>query len=118
MSKLDKIRGCLFGGAVGDALGYPVEFMGEKAIFSQYGNRGIQEYELDPVSGKALISDDTQMTLFTANGLLVGDTRGHTRGAFRGRPTAMYITPILIGCGHRTSALRRAGNHRNTLMPT
>ena len=80
MSKLDKIRGCLFGGAVGDALGYPVEFMGEKAIFSQYGDKGIQEYELDPISGKALISDDTQMTLFTANGLLVGDTRGHMRG--------------------------------------
>ena len=80
MSKLDKIRGCLFGGAVGDALGYPVEFMGERAIFSQYGDRGIQKYELDPVSGKALISDDTQMTLFTANGLLVGDTRRHTRG--------------------------------------
>ena len=73
MSKLDKIRGCLFGGAVGDALGYPVEFMSEKAIFSQYGDKGIREYKLDPVSGKALISDDTQMTLFTANGLLVGD---------------------------------------------
>ena len=80
MSKLNKIRGCLFGGAVGDALGYPVEFMSEKAIFSRYGDKGIQEYELDPVSGKALISDDTQMTLFTANGLLVGDTRGHTWG--------------------------------------
>ena len=53
-------------GAVGDALGYPVEFIGEKAIFSQYGDKGIQKYELDPVSGKALISDDTQMTLFTA----------------------------------------------------
>lgn len=79
MSKLDKIRGCLFGGAVGDALGYPVEFMSEKAIFSQYGDKGIQEYELDSVSRKALISDDTQMTLFTANGLLVGDTRGHMR---------------------------------------
>ena len=84
MSTLDKIRGCLFGGAVGDALGYPVEFMGEKAIFSRYGDKGIQEYELDPVSGKALISDDTQMTLFTANGLLVGDTRG----AYAGRPGA------------------------------
>lgn len=23
----DKIRGCLFGGAAGDALGYPVEFL-------------------------------------------------------------------------------------------
>ena len=86
MSKLDKIRGCLFGGTVGDALGYPVEFMGEKAIFSQYGDKGIQEYKLDPVSGKVLISDDTQMTLFTANGLLVGDTRGHTRDIQGGAP--------------------------------
>ena len=30
--------------------------------------------------GKALISDDTQMTLFTANGILVGDTRLSMRG--------------------------------------
>ena len=28
----------------------------------------------------AEISDDTQMTLFTANGLLLGTTRGMTRG--------------------------------------
>lgn len=65
------IRGCLIGGAAGDALGYTVEFMREPEIFARYGKRGIQEYELDPVSGKALISDDTQMTLFTAAGLLL-----------------------------------------------
>lgn len=77
---LDAIRGCIYGGAVGDALGYPVEFLSEKAIFSEYGSRGITEYEKDPKTGQALISDDTQMTLFTANGLLVGDTRGRMRG--------------------------------------
>lgn len=27
MKNLDKYRGCLIGGAVGDALGYAVEFM-------------------------------------------------------------------------------------------
>ena len=32
---LDKIRGSLFGGAVGDALGYPIEFMKEDAIFKK-----------------------------------------------------------------------------------
>ena len=76
---LDKIRGSLVGGAVGDALGYPIEFWGEEQIFGKYGERGITEYELDSFTGKALISDDTQMTLFTANGLLVGDTRGAMR---------------------------------------
>ena len=77
---LDRIRGCMVGGAVGDALGYSVEFLREEQIFSKYGTCGITEYDLDPTTGKALISDDTQMTLFTANGLLVGDTRGSMRG--------------------------------------
>ena len=78
--RLDAIRGCLLGGAVGDALGYPVEFLSEGAIFSTYGKGGITAYERDQKTGKALISDDTQMTLFTANGLLVGETRGKLRG--------------------------------------
>ena len=77
---LDQIKGCLLGGAIGDALGYPVEFLSEGAIFQRYGNKGITEYEPDHRSGNALISDDTQMTLFTASGLLVGDTRGALRG--------------------------------------
>ena len=77
---LDKIRGSLFGGAVGDALGYPVEFFGESEIFSKYGAQGIQEYTIDKRSGKALISDDTQMSLFTADGILVADTRSAMRG--------------------------------------
>lgn len=77
---LDKIRGSLIGGAAGDALGYAIEFRGEEFIFDHYGPNGIQEYELDPISHKALISDDTQMTLFTANGILVGDTRLSLRG--------------------------------------
>ena len=78
MRDRDRFRGCLIGGAVGDALGYEVEFKNEGQIFSRYGERGITEYELH--NGKALISDDTQMTLFTATGLLVGTTRGMTRG--------------------------------------
>ena len=68
---LDQIRGCIFGGAVGDALGYPVEFYSEEEIFGTFGSEGITSYLPDKKTGKALISDDTQMTLFTADGLLV-----------------------------------------------
>ena len=75
----DCIRGSLMAGAAGDALGYPVEFMSRKAIITQYGDKGITKFELDR-SGKALVSDDTQMTLFTANGMLMGLTRGYMRG--------------------------------------
>ena len=78
MRDQDKFRGCLIGGAAGDALGYAVEFMREGQIFSKYGKQGITSYELQ--GGKALISDDTQMTLFTATGLLLGTTRGMMRG--------------------------------------
>ena len=76
-SRPDQIRGCIVGGAIGDALGYAVEFMNEHAIFSKYGVHGIRAYDIDNESGKALFSDDTQMSLFTANGLLVGDTQRH-----------------------------------------
>ena len=65
----DKIRGCLIAGAAGDALGYEVEFMSRCSILSRFGDNGITAFALDS-NGKALISDDTQMTLFTANGLL------------------------------------------------
>lgn len=78
MRDLNKYRGCLVGGAVGDALGYSVEFMDLESIIKKYGEVGITEYELQ--NGIAEISDDTQMTLFTASGLLLGATRGMTRG--------------------------------------
>ena len=76
----DRIRGCLLGGAAGDALGYPVEFQSAGQITARFGPEGIRDYVRDAAAGKALISDDTQMTLFTANGILVGETRGALRG--------------------------------------
>ena len=69
---LDKIQGSLMGGAIGDALGYPVEFMSLNSIVQQYGSEGISAYKLNDFTKTALISDDTQMTLFTAAGLLAG----------------------------------------------
>ncbi len=62
VKNVDKFRGCLIGGAIGDALGYPIEF--ERVI-------------LKPTTrllSNNVVSDDTQMTLFTANGLLCWQT--------------------------------------------
>ena len=78
--------GCLLGGAVGDALGYPVEFMQENAICGKYGPKGIQT--LAQAGHPARISDDTQMTLFAANALVNtkqngGDLRKNLWTAYR-----------------------------------
>lgn len=78
MELMDRYRGCLIGGASGDALGYTVEFLSLEAIIRKYGENGITSYELK--NGIAEISDDTQMTLFTATGLLFGITRARMRG--------------------------------------
>ena len=76
---LDRTLGCMVGGAVGDALGYAVEFESWPQIRRKYGAGGIRGFQLDK-RGLAPISDDTQMSLFTASGILLGMTRGYTRG--------------------------------------
>lgn len=73
----DKCRGSLIGGAIGDALGYAVEFSSLNAIRMKYGENGIVEYDLNP-EGIAEFSDDTQMSLFTAEGLLSAIAAGDT----------------------------------------
>jgi len=79
--------GCLLGGAVGDALGAPVEFMSLDAIRRQDGSLGITDYcEYPDHFGE--FTDDTQMTLFTAEGLL----RAYNRAILKGIGGA--IVPI------------------------
>jgi ADP-ribosylglycohydrolase len=65
----DYYEGCLLGGALGDALGAPVEFINYQQILHRYGAGGIQRPQ-EEESGLFEITDDTQMTLFTAEGLL------------------------------------------------
>lgn len=68
MNHLTRSKGCLIGGAIGDALGYPIEFMSEESIFYKYGSNGLKNYVL--TNNIAQISDDTQMTLFTADAII------------------------------------------------
>lgn len=72
----NKFKGCLLGGAAGDALGYSVEFLSRESILKFHGDSGITAFSL--VDGKAIFSDDTQMTLYTANGLICAYVRNAT----------------------------------------
>lgn len=69
MSLFDRIHGCLLGGACGDALGAPVEFMAHEEIVARYGPCGITQFDT-AYGGIGLVTDDTQMTLFTVEGLI------------------------------------------------
>ena len=69
-SDAERFLGCLLGGAVGDAFGYAVEFSSISDIRRKFGPAGIQEPSL--TDGKLVVSDDTQMTLFTLEGILKG----------------------------------------------
>lgn len=77
--RASRFRGCLLGGAAGDALGAPVEFMDLPAIRRAYGPGGIRD--LAPAYGRlGAITDDTQLTLFTAEGLLRAHVREQQKG--------------------------------------
>ena len=88
----DKVRGSLIGGAIGDALGYSIEFMSLQAIKDKYGDKGYINYQEFNNLGKAVISDDTQMTLFTANGLLNYITRITITNGFHWETLIEFIT--------------------------
>lgn len=75
----ERVLGSLIGGAVGDALGAPIEFLRLDVIRETYGPRGISDFV--PAYGRlGAITDDTQMTLFTAEGLLRAYVRAQSRG--------------------------------------
>jgi ADP-ribosylglycohydrolase len=73
--RISQTKACLIAGAVGDALGAPVEFMSLEQIHAKYGPSGITRY--DQAYGRiGAITDDTQMTLWTIDGLI----RAHLAG--------------------------------------
>ncbi|EIE99892.1 ADP-ribosylglycohydrolase family protein [Saccharomonospora glauca] len=76
MIDTDSARGCLLAGAAGDALGAPVEFRSWQHIERDFGPRGITDYTARGGYGLGAITDDTQMTLFTLEGLLRARERG------------------------------------------
>ncbi len=84
----DRIIGCLLGGAVGDALGAAVEFTSLTSIRQVFGAGGITDMaHAHGILGA--ITDDTQMTLFTAEGVIRNRYSQVSGGAF-GRVEIMH----------------------------
>ena len=75
----ERFVGCLLGGAIGDALGAPVEFLSWREIERGFGPNGIRTFA-SAYGGTGRITDDTQMTLFTAEGLIRAEHRVADRG--------------------------------------
>jgi ADP-ribosylglycohydrolase len=111
----DRVRGCLLGGAVGDALGAPIEFQSLREIRKHHGQGGITGYVPTWRGTTGLITDDTQMTLFTVEGLIRaridhGDALKAVGEAYlRWLDTQQHDAPPPAGLPHRTGSLREEG---------
>ena len=94
-----KVLGCVLGGAVGDAFGYAVEFDRWSTIQRKYGAKGLQQPVLR--GGELVVSDDTQMTLFTLEALIESlPTQGQPA-------SSLQLRPFLAACQR---AYRRWGH--------
>lgn len=63
--KVHKIDGAVFGLALGDAIGAPVEFVSLRKISKRYGRRGYM-----PIPRPLKFTDDTQMTIALAKAIV------------------------------------------------
>ncbi len=81
LTKKERFAGCMLGLALGDALGCEIKSKSYKQIKKDYGKKGL----LKPIRSKqtksALISDETQLMLFTAHGILWTAANGGTTAA-------------------------------------
>ncbi|WP_432037625.1 ADP-ribosylglycohydrolase family protein [Streptomyces sp. HD1123-B1] len=86
-----RVRGCLLGGAIGDALGAAVEFSSLEDIRAEHGTDGVTDF-LPAYGRRGRVTDDTQMTLFTVDGLIRAQVR---------RDTGAWHPPTDIHAAHR-----------------
>lgn len=67
---MDKFEGAIMGSAVGDAFGYPLMRMDFEEICGTFEKKGAMELAVSRKTKTALFTEATQMSLFTADGIL------------------------------------------------
>jgi len=65
-----RYEGAILGLAIGDALGWPVEFLSLDAIRAQYGPNGVANLVPSGCHPAGMFTDDTQMSLAIAQAIL------------------------------------------------
>ena len=111
----ERFRGCLLAGAAGDALGAPVEFMSRADILRHFSAAGITAFA-PGYERVGAITDDTQMTLFTAAGLLAawcGDGDVVPPPAVIWPGCVPRMNDRMTRCWRRRSRPAGCGNSRN-----
>ncbi|TGD41443.1 ADP-ribosylglycohydrolase family protein [Pseudotabrizicola sediminis] len=118
------IKACLLGGAIGDALGADIEFASLAQILRRFPKGFENLPRHDGIKGA--ITDDTQMTLFTAEGLIRASVRYEERGicdpasvvhhallrwlSSQGSVPKMEVDGTGLICDRRLHARRAPGN--------
>lgn len=98
-----RVRGCLLGGAVGDALGAPLASWSRRDIAERFGNKGVRQFVAQEVAGRPVrgrITDNTQLTLFAVEGIIRASVRtdrgiGFTVGVLAGSYDRWLDTQLL-----------------------
>lgn len=88
----EQFYGCLIGGAVGDVFGAPFKSIKYETMKEEFGEDGVSDlYDLKK-RYELTITDETQLTLFTAEGLLRSMTRAYQRIGMRtNKDTALIV---------------------------
>lgn len=84
----DKFEGAIIGSALGDAFGYPLMNLSFEDICAAFEKCGARELAVNRKTGTGLFTEATQMTLFTADGILWASNE-HT--AYENSAVANYV---------------------------
>ena len=104
MNPADSIRGCLLGGAVGDALGLPAEGLSRRRIAARW--RGKWEHRF--FAGRGWCSDDTEHSLMVAAALVRhrSDAAAFQRSLARSLRWWLAALPAGVGLGTARAILK------------
>jgi ADP-ribosylglycohydrolase len=110
----NRYEGAMFGLAIGDALGWPVEFLSPDAISGQYGPDGTTDLEPSRKHPAGTFADDTPMSLAIA---LAAEACGRDKRVRFCRVTELIIQLMEVREGRELGRLKRQLNRLDLLLP-